>query len=165
MKLVIAGGTGFLGSPLAEVHAEEGHDVRVLTRGLKPGETRHESGTGVPGITKVGWKPVGKSGPWATALDSADALINLAGESIAAKRWTPQRKAILRDSRLVATRSLTSALATSPRPPAVFISGSAVGYYGPSGSEAKSEETQAGNDFLEHLCEDWEEAGLSVSRP
>ena len=53
MKLVIAGGTGFLGSPLAEVHAEEGHDVRVLTRGLTPGEARHEPGTGVPGITRL----------------------------------------------------------------------------------------------------------------
>ena len=49
--IVIAGGTGFLGSPLAETYAEEGHDVRVLTRGLPPGESRHESGTGVPGIT------------------------------------------------------------------------------------------------------------------
>ena len=109
------------------MYAEEGHDVRVLTRSLMAGDTRHDPGTGVPGITKVGWKPDGKSGPWAAVLDSADALINLAGESIAAKRWTPQRKAILRDSRLLATRSLTSALAAAPRPPAVFISGSAVG--------------------------------------
>ena len=57
MKVVIAGGSGFLGAPLAEAYAEEGHDVRVLTRGLKPGESRHESGTGVPGITRVGWTP------------------------------------------------------------------------------------------------------------
>ena len=165
MKIVIAGGSGFLGAPLAEMYAEEGHDVRVLTRSLMAGDTRHDPGTGVPGITKVGWKPDGKSGPWASALDSADALINLAGESIAAKRWTPQRKAILRDSRLLATRSLTSALASSARPPAVFISGSAVGYYGPSGSDPKSEEALPGSDFLAQLCEDWEAAALSVSRP
>ena len=62
MRIVIAGGTGFLGSPLAEVYAEEGHDVRVLTRSITPGESRHESGTGVPGITRVGWRPDGHSG-------------------------------------------------------------------------------------------------------
>ena len=122
MKIVIAGGSGFLGGPLAEMYAEEGHDVRVLTRSLMAGDTRHDPGTGVPGVTKVGWKPDGKSGPWAATLDSADALVNLAGESIAGKRWTPQRKAALRDSRLLATRSLTSALAAAPHPPAVFIS-------------------------------------------
>ena len=164
MKIVIAGGSGFLGAPLAEMYAEEGHDVRVLTRSLMAGDTRHDPGTGVPGITRVGWKPDGKSGPWAAVLDSADAVINLAGESIAAKRWTPQRKAILRDSRLLATRSLASALAAAPRPPAVFISGSAVGFYGPSGPEPKPEEAPAGDDFLAHLCEDWEAAALSVSR-
>ena len=165
MKIVIAGGSGFLGGPLAEMYAEEGHDVRVLTRSLMAGDTRHDPGTGVPGITKVGWKPDGKTGPWAAALDGADALINLAGESIAGKRWNPQRKAVLRDSRVQATRSLTSALAAAPRPPAVFISSSAVGYYGPAGSEPKTEEAPAGDDFLAHLCEDWEAAAQSVTRP
>ena len=61
MKIVIAGGSGFLGSPLAEMYAEDGHDVRVLTRSLAPGETRHDPGTGVPGITRVGWKVDGSS--------------------------------------------------------------------------------------------------------
>ena len=79
MRIVIAGGTGFLGSPLAETYAEEGHDVRVLTRSLPPGEARHESGTGVPGITRVGWIPDGRSGPWAEVVSGADAVINLAG--------------------------------------------------------------------------------------
>ena len=63
------------------------------------GETRHDPGTGVPGVTRVGWKADGKSGPWASALEDAEALVNLAGESIAGKRWTPQRKAQLHDSR------------------------------------------------------------------
>ena len=79
MRIVIAGGSGFLGSPLAEVYAEEGHDVRVLTRSLPAGESRHESGTGMPGITRVGWKPDGNNGPWIAAVDGADAVINLAG--------------------------------------------------------------------------------------
>ncbi len=93
MRIVIAGGTGFLGSPLAEVYAEEGHDVRVLTRVARRRATLATNPAPVcPGITRVGWKPDGQSGPWAAALDGADAVVNLAGESIGDKRWTPQRK-------------------------------------------------------------------------
>jgi uncharacterized protein (TIGR01777 family) len=164
MKIVIAGGTGFLGSPLAEMYAEEGHDVRVLTRGLMPGDTRHDPGTGVPGVTRVGWKADGKTGPWAAALEDAEALINLAGESIAGKRWSPQRKAQLRDSRILATRSLAVAVKAASRPPAVFISGSAVGYYGPSGDEEKTEASPPGKDFLAQLCEDWEREAQASAR-
>ena len=165
MRVVIAGGTGFLGSPLAEVYAEEGHDVRVLTRSLAPGESRHESGTGVPGITRVGWKPDGRSGPWASVMDGADAVINLAGESIGGKRWTPQRKAQLRDSRMVPTRSLAAAIADAAKPPAVFISSSAVGYYGAAEDDPKTESAPAGDDFLAHLCEDWEQEARKAERP
>ena len=156
MRIVIAGGGGFLGSPLAEVYAEEGHDVRVLTRALAPGESRHEPGTGVPGVTRVGWNPDGQPGPWAPALDGADAVVNLAGASIAGARWTPQRKALLRDSRIMPTKSLVAAMASVGSPPPVFISGSAVGYYGASGNDIRSEDSPAGRDFLSQLAEDWE---------
>src|SRR4051812_3398631 len=154
MKIVIAGGTGFLGSPLAEVYAEEGHEVRVLTRGLPAGEARHDPGTGVPGITRVGWQPDGQSGPWAASIDGADALVNLAGEGIGDRRWTPQRKAQLRDSRIIPTRSLVAALASVAAPPPVFVSGSGVGYYGASADAVKTESAPPGEDFLAHLCED-----------
>lgn len=164
MRIAIAGGTGFLGGPLAEVYAEEGHDVRVLTRGLKPGESRHDSGTGVPGVTRVGWTPDGTSGPWASAVEGADAVINLAGESIGARRWTPQRKAALRDSRILATRSLATAIGAASVPPPVFINGSAVGYYGDRGSEPLTEEAAAGNDFLAHVCLDWEQEARRAAR-
>jgi uncharacterized protein len=163
MRIVIAGGTGFLGSPLSEVYAEEGHDVRLLTRSLPPGESRHESGTGVPGITRVGWNPDGRSGTWRTTVDGADAVINLAGETIGDKRWTPARKALLRDSRLLATRSLVAALTESTNKPAAFVSTSAVGYYGNGGDEIKTEESPAGQDFLAHLCEDWEAEARKAS--
>jgi uncharacterized protein (TIGR01777 family) len=160
MRIVIAGGTGFLGSPLAETYAEDGHDVRVLSRSLPPGESRHESGTGVPGITRVGWQPDGTVGPWAACIAGADALINLAGASIGDKRWTPQRKAELRDSRILATRSLAAAITAAALPPRVFVSSSAIGYYGASGHEPKTEASRAGADYLARLCEDWEkEAG------
>ena len=139
MKVVIAGGSGFLGAPLAEAYAEESHDVRVLTRALAPGESRHDPGTGVPGITRVGWSADGASGPWAAVLEGADAAINLSGESIDRGRWTPQRKARIRDSRILATRSLATAILAAASPPAVFVSGSAVGYYGDAGSQPVTE--------------------------
>lgn len=165
MRIVIAGGSGFLGSPLAEVYAEEGHDVRVLTRALDPGEPRHDPGTGVPGVTRVGWKPDGQSGPWASALDGADAVVNLAGASIADERWTPQRKAVLRDSRIIPTKSLVAAIGSVGAPPPVFVSASGVGYYGPSGDEIKSEDSPAGHDFFGQLAADWEGEARKAESP
>ncbi len=175
MKIVIAGGSGFLGSPLAEVYAEEGHDVRVLTRGLPAGESRHDPGTGVPGVSRVGWQPEalvpGTDGfaaaqlpAWAHVIDGADAVINLAGESIAGGRWTPQRKALLRDSRIVSTRSLAAAINAVATPPRVFVSGSAVGFYGPSGDDPKTEDSPPGGDFLATLCVDWEGEARRAAR-
>ena len=157
MRIVIAGGTGFLGSPLAEMYAEEGHDVRVLTRSLMSGDTRHDPGTGVPGITRVGWKPDGSSGPWATVVDGADAVINLSGESLAARRWSPQAKTIFRNSRIHATRSVVAAIDAARTRPGVFISGSAVGYYGPADAQPLSEGDGPGQDFLAKLCVEWEQ--------
>jgi hypothetical protein len=165
LNIVIAGGTGFLGSPLAEVYAEEGHDVRVLTRALLPGDTRHDSGTGVPGVTRVGWKADGASGPWASVVDGADAVINLAGESVGGRRWTPAWKARLRDSRLLATRSLAAAIKAAATPPAVLVSASAVGYYGWTDDQPLVESAPPGRDFLAQLCEDWEKEARNAERP
>lgn len=168
MKIVIAGGTGFLGSPLAEVYAEEGHDVRVLTRRLSPGESRHESGTGMPGVTRVGWAPDGGENAGAAAaltalVDDADGIINLAGESLGDKRWTAQRKAQLRDSRIHPTRAIVAAIRGAAKPPRVLVNASGAGYYGASGDEPKTEDSPAGNDFLAQLCEDWEAEALRAS--
>lgn len=164
MRIVIAGGTGFLGGPLAEVYAEEGHDVRVLTRSLSDGEARHDPGTGKPGITRVGWHPNGATGRWADALDGADAAVNLAGEPIGDARWTPQRKAHLRDSRVLPTRSLAAAINAVAQPPQVLVSMSGVGYYGPAGAEPKTEDSPAGTDFMAHLAEDWEAEARKAER-
>jgi uncharacterized protein (TIGR01777 family) len=156
MKIVIAGGSGFLGGPLAEMYAEEGHDVRVLTRSLMSGDTRHDPGTGVPGITRVGWKPDGTSGPWAATLESAEAVVNLAGEPLSAKRWNPQVKARLHDSRVLATRSLCRAIAAVKAPPRTLISGSGIDYYAPNDAPV-TERDPAGTNFLAKLCVDWEQ--------
>jgi uncharacterized protein len=163
MRIVIAGGSGFLGVALAETCAEEGHDVRVLTRQLRPGESRHDPGTGVPGVTRVGWRPDGRSGIWADTVNGADAVVNLAGANLGGARWTRERKAILHDSRILPTRSLAVAITESSIRPAVFISASGVGYY-PSGAEPMTESAPAGTDFLAHLCKEWEtEASRATS--
>ena len=153
MRIVIAGGSGFLGRPLAEACRADGHLVTILTRA---GHTNQ------PGL--VAWTPDGRSGPWATVLHQADAVINLAGASIAGARWTTKRKALLRASRLLATRSLVEAIAQQPKPPSVFLSGSAVGYYGPHGEEPVTEDTPKGSDFLAELAAAWEDAAAPVTR-
>jgi uncharacterized protein (TIGR01777 family) len=165
MKLVVAGGSGFLGNALCWTWAEEEHDVRVLTRSLAPGQAQHEYGTGKPGITRVGWRPDGQADGLARELDGAAALINLAGESIAGGRWSASRKQALRDSRLLATRSLVGALTQAADPPRTFISSSAVGIYGDRGDEPLTEESTPGGDFLARLCVEWEAEAQRAARP
>jgi len=150
MRIVIAGGTGFLGTPLASTLARDGHQVVILTRGS--------------GGARVTWTPNGDAGPWASVIDGAGAVINLAGESIAGKRWSAAQKQRILDSRVAATRSLATAIRQVPAPPPVFISGSAVGYYGPLGDETVTEEAPPGSDFLARVCTAWEaEAALAAS--
>jgi uncharacterized protein (TIGR01777 family) len=156
MRVVIAGGGGFLGSPLAWAWAEEGHDVRVLTRGLAAGQAQHESGTGRPGITRVGWEPDGGPGQLAREFEGASAVINLAGTPIAGARWNGARKKAIRDSRIRATQSLAAAFAESPSVSATFISASGVGYYGDRGNEVLTENSTPGTDFLAQVCTEWE---------
>jgi hypothetical protein len=166
MKVVVAGGTGFLGRPLCEGFAEEGHEVIVLTRALPPGATAHEAGTGVPGVTRVGWQLDGQAGDWARHVDGADAVVNLAGESIAARRWTPEQKSRLRESRVLATRGLAEAIRAAPRPPRVFVSGSAVGYYGSTaGDQVFTEQAPPAADFLGAVSAEWEAEARRAARP
>ena len=164
MKIVIAGGTGFLGRPLTAAFAHEGHEIVVLTRGSTSsppvGSTSSPQAdrarAPLAPTRSVAWTPNGELGPWAAEIDGAGAVVNLAGESIAGKRWTAARKQRILDSRVQATRSLAAAIRGAAAPPPVFVSGSAVGYYGPLGDEVATEETPAGRDFLAGVCEQWE---------
>jgi uncharacterized protein len=165
MRLVVAGGSGFLGAPLCEWWAEDGHDVRLLTRALPPGESRHDSGTGVPGVTRVGWRPDGSAGQTTAAIDGAAAVINLAGESVADGRWTPARKQALRDSRILSTRTLAAAIKSSANPPRTFISSSAVGYYGARDSTPLTEASPPGSGFLAEMCIAWEAEAQRAAGP
>ncbi len=152
MKVVIAGGSGFLGRPLAAALAMRGADVAVLTRG-----------TSVPQGRPVTWNPASPAlGAWAKELDGADAVVNLAGEVIA-ERWTDARKAALIASRLDSTRRLADAILAAEHPPAVFASASAVGYYGARGDEVVTESDRRGSDFLADLCARWEAEAARAS--
>jgi uncharacterized protein (TIGR01777 family) len=157
MHIVIAGGSGFLGQALTHALTRDGHDVTVLTRqGPSTPPTQ-------PKVTYTTWDPNGRTGPWASSVNGADAIINLAGESIAAKRWSREQKKILRESRLLATASLTGAIRDAARAPSVFVSGSAVGYYGNRGNETLSESSPPGHDFLAGLAGEWEAAATAVA--
>ena len=152
MTIVVAGGSGFLGGALVSHLAAAGHRVVTLTRRPRPGQP-----------DDLAWAPDGSAGPWAAALDKAGAVINLAGEGIADRRWTAAQKARLRDSRLLAVRSLAAAIRSCATPPAAFIGGSAMGYYGPHGDEPVTEDTPPGTDFLGRLCVEWERESNAVA--
>lgn len=162
MKILIAGGTGFLGRALASALAPDGHDVVVLTR-RSTGSSRADRGPAAASQRPVAWDPNGGLGPWAAEIDGAGAVVNLAGEPIAGRRWTAAQKQRILDSRVHATRSLVAAIRGAAAAPPVFISGSAVGYYGPLGDEPATEDARAGSDFLAHVCERWEQEAMRAA--
>ena len=152
VTIVIAGGSGFLGTKLARRLQTDGHRPVTLTRGRA-------------GANSVTWTPDGSPGTLPAHLEGVDAVVNLAGENIAKGRWTASRKQALRDSRLLATRTLVNAIAACARPPRAFISGSAIGYYGPRGDEQVTESTEPGSDFLARLCVEWEQEARMAASP
>jgi hypothetical protein len=157
MKIVIAGGSGFLGRALTDAFTADGHQAVVLTRGARTGQHAR--------ARSVQWRPDGSVGPWASEISGADAVVNLAGESIASRRWSDGQKRRILESRALATRSLAAAIADAADPPPVFVSGSAVGYYGPRGDEPITEDTPAGGDFLAQVCSRWETEAVRARSP
>ncbi len=144
MKVVVTGGTGFLGGPLVDALRGDAHDVVVLTRG-RPGRRG-----------EVQWSPADPGGDWVRAFEGAGAVVNLAGEPIAAGRWTAARKQAIQASRVEATRAVVAALKAAGAREATLLSGSAVGFYGTTDDEPLDESSPAGTDFLGTVCRDWE---------
>jgi uncharacterized protein len=160
MNVAISGGTGLIGGALAASLAADGEGVRILTRN----PSRYEGC--FPGCEVVGWAGT-RPENLAEALAGVDAVVHLAGESLADGRWTAARKQRLRDSRIHTTQALTAAierLAGRGEAPTVFVQGSAVGIYGPRGDEELDEASSTGQDFLATLCRDWEAASEPLDR-
>lgn len=150
MRVVIAGGSGFLGTALTGKLVADKHQVVILSRDPKTEDTdlvryRH-------------WDPNGESGPWANEIDGADAVVNLAGAGMGDKRWTKKRRQLLYDSRINSTRSLAAAVRDVARKPRVFIQQTAVGFYGAHDNGGSFDEMSSpGNhDFLSHTAVAWE---------
>ena len=170
MKVVITGGTGFIGRALSSELRREGHELVLLTRDPKRAAAR-EPRPG-PGLEYAAWDPYDGSS-YRAHLEGADAVVHLAGEGVFDQRWSEERKAELRASRVDVTAELARALAGATAKPRVFVSGSAVGIYGQRKDDHVSDESDAaGDDFLAVLAVAWEKAadparsaGLRVAHP
>jgi uncharacterized protein (TIGR01777 family) len=148
-----------VGFALASRLRRQGYDVAGLVRPATRVRTPGADSAGE--IPSVCWDPV--AGTLDRSADGADALVHLAGASIADGRWTASRKRLLQDSRIAATHNLIDELKKLPRPPQVFVAASAIGFYGDRGDEELTESSAAGNDFLAGLTQQWEEASLRAT--
>lgn len=155
MRIVITGGTGLIGQALAASLAEDDYEIVVLSR--TPGLD-----FSLPdGVRVEGWNACTAEG-WGSLAHGAHAIVNLAGESIAAGRWTDTRKRRIRDSRLNAGRAVVQAVEAAKDKPRVVIQSSAVGYYGPRGDEEITEDASPGDDFLAQVAIEWEASTAPV---
>ena len=144
MRILVSGSHGLIGKALINSLTPHGHEIVRLVRNK-------------PNGAEIEWQPnQGKLD--AASLEGIDAVVHLAGESIASSRWSDEKKRAIHDSRVKGTALLSEALARLDRPPAVFVSASAIGYYGNRGDELLTEKSLPGDDFLAGVCADWENA-------
>lgn len=156
MRVLVTGATGLIGQQICEELRQEGHETVILSRrpsGVKTG----------PGITAYAWDPE-QGNPPAEAWDGVDAVIHLAGEPVAGARWTNDQKRRIRDSRVTGTKNLVDGMKGLASRPRVFISASAVGFYGDRGEEDLDERSSPGNGFLSDVCREWEDEALKAEQ-
>jgi uncharacterized protein (TIGR01777 family) len=156
MNILIAGGSGFIGRALTDKLVREGHALTLLTRRPSRGAG------GAPGLTVEEWD-ASSIGPWSARVREADVVINLTGELIGGKRWTPAQKEVIRRSRIDSTRAIVEAIAKDPKRPALLVNASAVGYYGSVPAGDVPESFPAGRGFLAEVCREWEEAAYAAT--
>jgi len=160
MRIVIAGGTGFIGRALCERLANAGHSVTVLTRDPEKARGRVYHAAKI-----VPWQGFrGQSDELSKALDGSEVVFNLAGAPIADGRWTPQTRELLRQSREGTTTAIVTTLAKLKARPVMLINASAIGLYGPRGDEELTEDSSSGDGFLASLCREWEGAARAAER-
>ena len=158
MRITISGSSGLIGNALVEHMRAGGHTVTQLVRRPVGGSAGGSAGGSVGGaVHEVQWDPSAGTLP-ASAIDGADAVINLAGAGIGDHRWTDEYKRELLDSRLRTTQLLASTIAAVDAKPSVLLSGSAIGWYGPRHDEVLDETASPGTTFLADICVQWENA-------
>ena len=155
MKIIVTGGTGFIGRALINELAGQRHEVVVFSR--KADHRPHFPGR------LVEWD-ARSAGPWQTEVASADAVVNLAGAPIAERRWTDARKRLLVESRILSTRLLVEAFTVRSAPLPLLISASGIGYYGPSDDRLLNEASSLGQGFLAELSAAWEAEALRAGQ-
>jgi len=155
MKVLIFGGAGFIGKNLCAELLSAGYKVCVVSRNPK------RAGLQGSGAVVVEWNSSAGSFP-IELLDDVDLIINLAGESIANRRWTQTTKEKILESRIQTTRAIVNAISQKRVIPKVLINASAIGFYGPRGNEEITESTPAGRDFLAKVCRAWEEEAFKA---
>ncbi|MGE0406017.1 MAG: TIGR01777 family oxidoreductase [Candidatus Korobacteraceae bacterium] len=141
MKVLVTGASGTIGSSLTAALTAEGHQVIRLVRRT-------------PKNSEVQWNPNGEADP--KLCNGADAVVHLAGESIAGGRWSARKKAAILNSRVLGTRTMAKSIAAATNPPKVLLSGSAIGFYGSRGDEVLTEQSSPGQGFLSEVCRQWE---------
>jgi uncharacterized protein (TIGR01777 family) len=158
MHVLITGGAGLIGQALIDLLLAAGHEVTVLSRNPE----RHASHV-PPNVRLAQWDATTSAG-WGSLVEESDAIINLAGEGLADRRWTAEQKRRIHDSRVAAGNAVVEAIRTAVRKPQVLIQASAVGYYGPRKDEIVTEDSGPGSDFLAKVCFDWEASTAPVER-
>lgn len=161
-KIVLSGGTGFIGSEICAQLLQKDYELVLITRYPSKYEAVKANN-----LRYISW-----DNPLNEVIDEADAVIHLAGEPVIGGRWTEEVKKKIYDSRIQSTRKLVQVMSSSNNKPEVFISASASGYYGDTGIEWRGEDDSPGEDFLAKVCIDWEkeaqaakELGIRVVNP
>jgi uncharacterized protein (TIGR01777 family) len=148
MKILVTGATGLIGRSLCRLLTRENHTVVALSR-------RPEAASNLSSAAIHKWEPLAGPPP-PESLEGVEAVVHLAGEPIAARRWSAEQKGRIRSSRVVSTRNLVEGLRKAASRPASLISGSAVGFYGDRADETLDERSSAGSGFLPEICSEWE---------
>ncbi|MBV6497230.1 MAG: TIGR01777 family protein [Acidobacteria bacterium ACB1] len=143
MRILITGASGLIGKALTKVFDDKGYELLLAGRS-EPKDTRETKWTIEDGFAEP------------ERLEGLDAVVHLAGESVSALRWSDEKKAAIRNSRVEGTRSVVDALSRLKARPKTFISGSAIGFYGDRDDEVLSESSVAGDNFLAQICREWE---------
>lgn len=161
MKIAITGATGFVGSRLVKKLKNDGHQLLIFTRNANRAQQLYPASQ-FPNLEIISYKPI-ESGDWQETISGCDGVVNLAGETIA-KRWTSENKKAILESRQLGTQKIVEAIAQAETKPSVLVNASAVGYYGTSEIGIFDEDSDPGDDFLSQVCQVWETEANEVKQ-